>query len=278
MAINPTKPEPKPELEMGAIGTIGTSTRLPATISEVAHEEEDERDDLKKQLEGSSKDERIDLYNTLETAYESEGVNGVLKILDDDGRTLDEIVEARLEKIQRRNEATPEEIAAMDLQEELDREKKARAAIEAKAKAREEKAAQREAEAQSKELESKLSSAFDLYRYAGKLGDENLEHDVDQMIWTKATAVLDELPEGTPLTREVVRREFRKAYRSISKLVGSQADKKAKETSTAKKAKAKQKAQVKATREYEKAGDQEEMLSKIKGGDLTGAVMDLLKF
>jgi hypothetical protein len=230
-----------------------------------------ERDDLTKQVE--SLKESAESYNKLDEIYQTQGVAGVVEKLE--GRTLDEIVQERIDRMILEHEK-PEEAARLKHEEELAAERRQREALQRKMESELERSrAEREAAEETK-LEGMIKPVFTRYSFSGKLGDETAEHQMDQALWNQAIDRLEALPDDIELTPALVRREFRAVANTFNKIINKQAESQTQKISRAKKTAAAENVQSAAASGTAAASNRSDFVKKYKSGDLKGSLVDLL--
>lgn len=217
-----------------------------------------------------------DVYGKLNSAWEEGGVKAVVNLLGGSEDAWEKAVaedaahKAYLENL------TPNEKIKLEMEE---RERKYQSQLEAERKQRElfeSKIAEKEEQAALQSLESKLYPAFDRYRFAGKLGDEVIEHQFDEAIWDKVSRRLAEYPDDVELTQAIVDKEFRTVANNFRKMVNIQTEKKVQKTIENKKVDASQRAQVAAKKGLKTTGSAQQFVSDIKGGNLASAFNALM--
>lgn len=217
-----------------------------------------------------SVEENLPLIRSLVEAQETGDTESVFKAVFGDDFSLQSVIQERMERERLREAATPEELAAMDLEEQLLTEKKERERLETKVKKDLEQAESARDAAEIRSLEAKVHPVFDKYRFAGKLGDPHAEQIMDEALWSRTMSKLDEYPEDADLTNDAIRKEFRSVYNSIQKVVNKQADRRVKAKTAKRKQAAAENAALHATRGPETPSLQREAAQKIRGGDIKG--------
>jgi hypothetical protein len=218
------------------------------------------------------------MWDTLEGLYQSKGVDGVISALTNGQQTLDQIIEERQKKHALRSEASPAELAAMDLQEELARKSKENEKMRKEWDQFKSQVSKEKEEAQLKSLEAKVHPVFDEFRFDGKLGDADAEHLLDESLWNQAIKRLEAYPEEVELTNELIKKEFRTIANTMNRIVKRQAETQAEKIVTDRKVKAKENAQIATARGYSQGSAQEEASKKIRSGDLKSILGNWDKF
>jgi molybdopterin converting factor small subunit len=193
-----------------------------------------------------------------------------MKIMTAGKYDLDTLLETKLARAKAREEATEEEIAQMDLQEKIAALEARLAKTDSKMAEKLEEASRFKEEAELKSLESKIHPAFNQYRFAGKLGDADAEHHLDEMLWTKALSNLEQYDE---VTHEAIVKEFSAVAKTLDKVINKKVESKTKEVSKERKRNAKTTAQMQQVRGYVDSDLKKEAATKIRSGNLT----DILK-
>lgn len=209
-------------------------------------------------------------YDSLNDTYKQDGVLGLVKMLGGQ-EALEEYVSSRIAKEQELAAMSPDERAAYDRDEELNRLRlerdAAKQAAEDEAKRIQELTEQREREA----LESKLHPAFDRYRMAGQLGNEEHEDLMDSLIWRRSLDAIDALPEGTDVTHQVVGKIFKRESEKVKSLLGEQVKRKSAKQAQTRKVAAAESVQV-ATKKGTSSNSKEERIeSLLKSGNVLDA-------
>jgi len=214
------------------------------------------------------------MWDTLESLYATKGIDGVISALTNGSQTLDTIYEQRKAKEKLRAEASPTELAAMDLQERLEAERRDKEKLKKEWEEFRTSVSKEREEANLKSLESRIHPVFDEFRFDGKLGDADAEATLDEALWGQALKRLEAYPDDVELTPEIVRKEFRTVSNNMSKVMKIQAEKKADSIVQNRKVKAKENAQLETAKGYQASSKQEDAAKKIRSGDLKGILSD----
>lgn len=167
-------------------------------------------------------------FNVLEETWKNEGVDGIIKLLSDGKQSLDTVYKERAEREARRLSADPAELAKMDFEEKLAAEQRERAKLQKRIEESEKKIGADKEAAELRNQEAIVHPAFDKFRFEGKLGNEDQELMLDEMMWKRATAKFDEYKEqGIALTPSIVEREFKAMQVALSSMIKQKADTKA---------------------------------------------------
>lgn len=231
-----------------------------------------ERDQARKEV-ASVKPEYEKLkgsWDAMEQAFKSQGIAGVIDLLQGERGAYDKHIQAEFQRRQAYEDATPSERERLDLQERIDKERREKQEAQQQMKEYLAKVQAKEEKAQEEALKGVLYPAFDKYRFAGKLGDDVLEAELDDAVWTKAIKKLDAYDEAQ-LTPELVEREFRSVAGMFKKVVASQTNKEVKSVMSAKKQNATEQAAARSTSGMRSNADADAFRDSIRKGDLVSA-------
>lgn len=184
-----------------------------------------ERDNEKKQRAELEKKltELSGNFSELERAYKDGGAKGIFERLGGEG-AWEKAVADELSRREKLAAMSPDERIALEKDQLLKRAEVEKAAILANhQKMMAELTAERETAAE-RSLYSRLTPAFEKYRFHGKLGDDAAEHAIDKAIWSEVTAKLAEYPDDVELTRSVLDKEFRQASAIYQKVISKQVE------------------------------------------------------
>lgn len=207
----------------------------------------------------------------LEDIYQNQGIEALIKTL---GRTedLDKIVEERLKHKEYLGSLSPDEKYRYDLKQQNELSMKKASEVEAKYKKMMEDIEKKEEAAATRSLESRLHPSFDRYRFSGKLGDEVVEHQLDETIWNNVARKLGEYPEDVELTQGIIDREFRTAAQNLQKVIQMQTERRVNKVVDKKKAEAAKTAQITAKKGLTNSGEKEKFVESIKSGNILEAM------
>lgn len=237
-----------------------------------------EKDRLAAKLEARDK-EFSELKGVLDRLEQyRDDPKAMVKIFSGGKMDFDQVIKSEMEKARIREEATPEERAQMDLQEKLTHTENERKRLEKMLNDHLTEAKTAKAEAQLNSYKAKLEPAFEKLRYAGKLGDPVAEESIDRTLWRETISRLEEYPETVEMTQEMVNKEFKAVRAVLDKIVKIQADERVKKVSAERKAKAKETAQIQATRGNEHTSVEKEFAQKVRGNDLTSILKNPAKY
>lgn len=229
--------------------------------------------DLKK-VQGDFTKLKADM-DKLEDIYSKEGVRGLVSKLGGDDQ-LKKLVEEEVKHREYLGSLTPSEKSSYEFKQQQETAMKKASALEESYRLKLEQIEQKEDQAVTRSLESRLHPAFDRYRFAGKLGDDLVEHQLDETVWNQATKRLSEYPDDVELTQALVDREFRAVSQNLQKVINVQAEKKVQKTVDKKKAEAANTAQVTAKRGLsENSTAKDKFINSIKDGDILSAMTQM---
>jgi hypothetical protein len=240
-----------------------------------------ERDEARSQLKAFDKlkkdhEEVSSLWTKLETAFASEGIDGVVKAVTQGQSSLDKLVEERAAKMLKMSQASPAERALMEKEDKWEQEVKRREAIERKLADIEKRDVDLKKQADQTALESAIHPAFNANRFAGKLGDPDVEHRFDKALWANVKSMLADLPEDEPVTAAMVSDMFKEEASVIGRMLQKTAETKADKIVKDRKVAAKEAAQGAVQSGQQTSSSRKDFAKKIKGGDIGGALEDLL--
>ncbi len=212
-----------------------------------------------------------DVYSKLNDAFQKGGAKAVVALLGSGEQAWHEAVNTELKHRDYLDSLTPDEKYKLEIQEVKRVGQEQLKAEQTRREAFERQIAEREEQTALRSLESKLNPAFDRYRFAGKLGDEQAESTIDEAIWTKVTNRLSELPDDVELTQGLIDKEFRAVADTYRKVINKQAETKVQKTIETKKVNATERAQVAATKGLKQSTGSKQFVDSIKSGDLASA-------
>lgn len=229
-----------------------------------------ERDQTTKRYqEGEAKRKELETnWQALETAFQSNGVAGLVDLLEGRNGAYKDHLAKEVDKAKFRERASPDEIDALDFKEQAEKLRKDYdRALKDNEKFKKSVTEEREA-AEMKETQSRVNPVFDKYRFAGKLGDQNDEQMFDEMLWTTSLNRLKQFEnEGLDISPELVDREFRATASALRKRISVAADKRVTSVIAQKKQEATENVQAKVKSGYNKNSDQEKLTKAIKDGN-----------
>lgn len=216
------------------------------------------------------------LMDNLKTAANDPGA--ALRILTGGKVDLDTLVQQRLERAKLREEATPEELQQLELHDTLAKEKARADALEARVNESLSAAQAAKDKAEVDAMKGTALPIFEKIRYAGKLGDKNAEHQIDELLWDKTMARLETYPEDVELTREIFIKEFKATRATLDKVVKIQTDQRVKKNSEERKVTAKETAQAQATRGNSSNSIEKDFATKVRSGNLKDILANFGKY
>lgn len=228
-----------------------------------------ERDQARAKLaEYESFAEKAKHFDSLEDAYNKEGVAGIIDRVLGEG-SHEAYIQQAVEKSNMRAVATPEELAALDAQDKSSKLERQIEALRASAKKAEENAAKNAEKVERDKLQSLINPTFEKYRFEGKLNDRVREHELDQMIWQNALAKLERLDnQGVEITKAVINKQFKSVANVIRKTINDQSNKKTDKIIDNKISSATKNAQVSTKKGMNKAAVNSDAFASLKKGDV----------
>ncbi len=237
-----------------------------------------ERDDLinwRKEIEPELK-ELKQFEQTIEGAYSDDGIAGLARLLAGSETAYNEWLDAEVQKELKKQNATPAELERIELQEQLEKERKEREKLRRQAEKEREEREQFKEQKELTQLQTKMDRGFNKWRFAGKLGDAELEESIDSMVWEKAKAEIAEIPDEVELTAALVDKAFRKAANSFRKFSKQEGRKVASKSIENSKKVAATKAVAMASKGVSQSQDSDEVRNRIKSGDIRGSFYSFL--
>ena len=220
-------------------------------------------------------------WDTLENAYQSGGIEGLVDLLGGKQGYYSEWKRGELDKELRYQNASDSEKRELELREKLDKLEKESSLREKRASEEAKRAQTDREEAQLRNLESQITPSFNKHRFAGQLGDAGKEARLDKAIWDQALQNLEALPDTTELTNAIIEREFKQIATEFRAIIGKQAQVQAKKAIENKKQAAQTQVAAAATRSSARPSTIESSMHQNirKGGigGLTNALMDVLR-
>ena len=269
VAVDFADPEQRKKLVAQAMG-----------MRQFQKERDDARAELKKAQEthGADKQDAQD-FRKLSKGWEESGIEGLIRELTGGKQTWDQVYEAERQRRERIAKMNPAERAAYDA-EQVRAAEKARADKATADLQKERDEIQKERDTAAKEkLQGYIEPAFERSRFAGKLGDEALEHELDEMLWAGTMGALNKLPDDTVLTPHLIRQEFARRAKALGRAIDKQSAKKSTESLNQKAAAAKKEAQAAMSGKKSDTGGvrNKQIRDEVRSGNMVGAVMAALK-
>lgn len=212
----------------------------------------------------------------LESVYKDGGLKGLAKAL---GREEDikKLVDEELRHREYIASLSPDEKYRLEVKQQQEAADRRAAELEAKYTKKLQEIEAKEEQAATQSLESRLHPAFDRYRFAGKLGDEAMEHMLDETIWNQVVNKrLVDYPDDVELTQAIIDKEFRAVAQNLQKVINTQTEKKVQKTVDKKKVEAMESAQLTAKKGLATSGEAEKFKENIKSGNFTDAIASFM--
>jgi len=241
-----------------------------------------ERDQLKAKLEAqetSSKDVK-EAWDAVSNAYETQGIEGLVDLLAAEQGAYQKWLSSQLQRELAKRDASPDELERIQLKERLDKMERERAVEAKRLKDREEAVAKERAAAEEAQLQSIVNPAFDKVRFAGTLGNEQLEDRLDRTVWSEAIDILSSIEEQQgkqAVTPAVTRKVFQEVAESLRGALQVKAREEAAAASETRKAQAATKVAAKAqTVQGSRQTDSESFKKNIADGNWSAALASML--
>lgn len=220
------------------------------------------------------------VWSKVEEAFSTDGYRGLVNLMSGDPKGYDKLIANEYNRMKTRQElqeTNPEGLKALELQEQLEAERKQKLSLEKKFQEQMEKLSQKDEEVSKKELQALMTPAFSKYRMSGKLGNSEAEAKIDKAIWRDAMETLQEIPDDVELTVDMVNKAFANASSTFRTLIKQEAEKKTKQVLQQKKTVAQEKVAKKVINSTApKSTAREEFTKDIKKGDFAGALKSML--
>lgn len=212
---------------------------------------QNERDQLRKSLEDKEAEYKdvSTAWSAVEQAYTNQGLEGLVDLLANRQGAYAEWIQKQVEQELVKRDATPDELEKIQLRERLDRIERERTIESKRLKEREEAIAQEREQAEQAALQSVVNPSFDRVRFAGTLGNEQLEDRLDRTIWSESIDILSNIEEQQgkqAITPAVTRRVFQEVAESLRQGLNMKAKEEAASAAEARKASAATKVAAKA--------------------------------
>lgn len=240
-----------------------------------------ERDQLLKSKEAN--DRVISSFKALDEAYQSQGPQGVIDLLEADNGGYTKWLDKEIEKREFRKYASPEELKAIEAQEtaakyrlELDKKNKELESLKSgKGKIDE--------EAEIKAINTEIAPIRDKYSFKGKLGDAEDEKLFDKMVWNEVMDNLNEeygSDENTEVELADIEAQFKLVSSKIRNRLQKQTEQKVNKVIEQKKREATENAQASIKSEYnnQDMALRDEANKMLTGGNLTGLISGWKKY
>lgn len=236
-----------------------------------------ERDQERQRVQSLDKElnELKGTWNSLEEAYQTGGVEGVIDLLEGREGASKEYLAKRFEQERLKEAMSPDERARLELEERLEQDRRAKAQQERIRQKEMEELRARLEEADEKETRALIMPSFERHRFKGKLGDEVAEHHFDQAVWMQALSNLEQL-DDSEITADVIDREFERVSSAFARAAKQQATKATKQAVETKKRHAKTQAAVSAMKGVNTDSKEKDLMSRLWKGDSTNVLKELL--
>lgn len=214
-----------------------------------------------KQLETQADPKRLEkaeLFEKLEDTFKFQGEEAVYQAIT--GKSLEELVNARVEQRMAMMNASPEERWRLEREQAESQSKEAKRRYEAQLQAEKDRA--KEIESKFREDQAYNTAYPEFQRVLSKLdlGDDPVHaQEVAENIWDQTLSRIARKYDEFELSNDKIRQEFQKTARLYNYTVKTQVKKKVAETTQKKKTEAKQQASAFATRNYNTADLQDKM-------------------
>lgn len=232
--------------------------------------ERDREIQSRKELETRLKERETD-WSKLEEAF-SKGHEHLIDTLSGRQGAWQELVNKELERREFLKNATPEELKAMQAQEQAELTRKELDKIRKENEEFKKKVQEEREVAELRSMESKVHPVFEKYRFAERLGNAQDEHLFDEMLWNSSLKRLEQYEDkGVDLTPDIIDREFKVVANAIRNRIGQVAQKKASQVVAQKKQEATENVQSKVKSESASKSDADKLRAAIQSGD-TGSI------
>ena len=215
-------------------------------------------------------------WGALSQAYDNAGVEGVIDLLGGKAGHFKEWKQKEFERELKFQTASESEKSRIILEEKLAKLERESALREKRAQEDKAKAAQDREAATLKSVEAQVAPAFQKVRFAGTLGDAAVEQAYDQAIWDQALKNLEAIPENVPMTQKVVEAEFTRIANAFRKVIGEQANTKAKAVIESKKQAAQSQLAAKVTKNVGPKSNTADMQKHVERGGISGLTDGLM--
>lgn len=202
---------------------------------------------LKQYTEGEYA-EKVQGFDVLEKAYESEGIKGLINVLEDDPNAFERFIEQEIQRREELSLMTPEERRAYELEQEKARKDAEVERLRQEMEEFKRSVMSQKEQAELTQLETVISSAFEQYSFDGALGDPEKETLLNEMLWARGREALAQYPDDVPLTSALAKKEFRKIAKVLQDMVKIEGRKQAARAINKKKKEAAKTVQKKVTK------------------------------
>ena len=218
-------------------------------------------------------------WNTLEQAFSTSGVEGLVDLLEGRKGAYKDSVRKQMEREKFLAEASPAEIKALQEREEAELTRRDLEKLRQENEKFKQEITQERETAELRNLEARVHPAFHKYRFADKLGNEADEHMFDEMLWNTTLKRLEPYEEqGLDISPELVEKEFATVSSAIRRRIGQQAEKKVVRSVQQKKQEATENVQAKIMSGYMEGGAAKEARDLINSGNTKGLLKNWSKY
>lgn len=209
-------------------------------------------------------------WQTLDQAFQ-QGKQALVDRLYGKG-AFEQLVEEEMQKREFLRTASPEQKRALEDRERLEMNSKELEKIRKENNEFKLKVEEERNQAELRSVESQVNPVFEKYRFAARLGDAQDEHMFDTMLWNTSLERLKEYEEaGTPVTKELIEREFKTVASTIRKRISVQAEKRVTKVVEQKKQEATENVQARVKSGYSKSSEAQDLKKLLDSGD-TGSI------
>lgn len=214
-------------------------------------------------------------WSSLEKAFKEGGEEGLINFLAQDENAWNK----RIEREKRKWSASPSELEQIRREEE---DFKKHQQYEAAQRELEEFKASVQKEKQANEvasLQDTFTRSFESNSFTGKLGDPVAEEEMNQALWTRTKAQLEELyGDQDTIPAEAVRKQFKEVAEKFQRVINIQADKKVTKATANRKAAARVKASAMsvAPSSRKEAAAREQFDKNIRTGNWADGLLSFL--
>lgn len=216
-------------------------------------------------------------WEKLETAYNSNGVAGLVDLLEGREGAYLEYRRQELEREQQIQNMSDSEREAYDKESALRAQDAQNQKLREEYEAKLQEIEERQQQAEMRSLESKIHPSFDRYRFKGTLGDEIAETEFDEMLWNRALSSLEKVSEETELTQSMIDKEFRRIATRIKKHLNTQVEKRVKKTVSKQKKDATRKVQARVSKGMQTSQDAQAFRDNMKSGNIVDGLSSFFK-
>lgn len=187
-----------------------------------------ERDDARRKAKSASSDPKLEKdakdFRQLSKLWSEGGVQAVVdQLAKVQGKSWDDFIDAAIERRQL-EEKNPDKAEALGYKDAYEKALAKVETLEARISDIEGNRT-KDAEAQEeKALQQLIDPVYQRFSFDGKLDDSESEDAFNDVLWTRSINELQKLPEGTELTRTMVRKVFKKHRDVIARKLKAQAE------------------------------------------------------